>query len=259
MRPRVIVCLLLKGEGLVKGVNFSNHRYIGDPLNAVHIFNTKRVDELVFLDISATSEGRTISLDVVEEIADECYMPFAVGGGITTTKQIRDLLYVGVEKVCINTAAFNNPRLVKEASNMFGSQSIMVSVDVKKRFFGGYEVVVESGGRGTGRDPVEYAMEVEGHGVGEILLTSVEKEGSMGGYDLNLTRQVSDSVNVPVIASGGAGSLQDFSKAVSEGHASAVAAGSLFVFHGPRRAVLINFPLQDELDALFNGKNESID
>ncbi|MFH0861090.1 MAG: AglZ/HisF2 family acetamidino modification protein [Candidatus Altiarchaeota archaeon] len=252
MTPRVIPALLLKGTGLVKGINFKNHRYVGDPINAVRIFNTKEVDELVFLDISATQEGRTISLDVVSQIADECYMPFAVGGGINSVEQIRRLLYAGAEKVCINTAAIENPELIEKASQIFGSQSIVVSIDVKHKLFRGYDTVVRSGSKSIDRDPVDMAAEVEKLGAGEILLTSIDREGTMEGYDTEIIKQVSDVVNIPVIACGGAGKLQDLSDAITIGNASAVAAGSFFVFHGKRRAVLINFPSKEELERLFN-------
>jgi cyclase len=248
---RVIPSLLLKGKGLVKGVKFKDHSYVGDPINAVHIFNEKEVDELVFLDITATSEGRTIGLDVVKNIADECYMPFAVGGGIKTVEQIREILYAGAEKVIINTAAIENPDLVKEASEVFGSQSIVVSIDVDKKMFKCYQVVTNSGKKSTGKNPVDLAMDMEAAGAGEILLTSIDMEGSMQGYDLELIKQVADAVNIPVIASGGAGALEDFKEAV-DACASAVSAGSMFVFHGPRRAVLINYPSKSELENLFS-------
>lgn len=251
MRPRVMPCLLLKDKGLVKGVSFKDHRYVGDPINAVNIFNTKEVDELVFLDITATNEGRTISLETVQKIADECYMPFAVGGGIRSVRDIKNLLHAGAEKVCINTAAIDNPNLVREATEVFGSQSIVVSIDVKRKRLHGYEVVTHSGKRPTGKNPVDVAVTLEYHGAGEIFLTSIDRDGTMEGYDIELIRHVLDAVNIPVIACGGAGKIEDFRMAVENGHASAVSAGSLFVFHGPRRAVLINFPTEEQLEKVF--------
>jgi cyclase len=245
--------LLLKGVGLVKGVNFKNHTYLGDPLNAVRIFNTKEVDELVFLDITATAEGRTPDISLVEKIADECYMPFAVGGGINSVEQIREILSAGAEKVCINTAAIENPPFVSEAAKVFGSQSIVVSVDVKERVLRGNDVFTRSGLKPIGRNPVEAARQMQDAGAGEIMLTSIDREGTMKGYDIELTRNVADAVSIPVIASGGAGRLSDMADAVKLGGASAVSAGSFFVFHGPRRAVLINFPEKHELEALFDG------
>jgi len=247
LKIRVIPCLLLKGEGLVKSIKFKDHRYIGDPMNAVKIFSEKEVHELFFLDINASEEKRCISIETVANIADECYMPFGVGGGITNIKQIRDILSNGAEKVSINSTAVSNPLLIKETAEMFGNQSIVVSIDVKKKFFGGYEVYTCGGKKATGLDPVKHAINMEKHGAGEILINSIDKDGTMEGYDNKLIKLVADAVGIPVIACGGAGKLQDFANAVKEGHASAVAAGSMFVYHGPRNAVLINYPTIQQL------------
>lgn len=250
LQTRVIPCLLLRGRGLVKGVNFKDHQYLGDPINAVRIFNEKEVDELIFLDIVATRENRIPDLEHISNIADECYMPFTVGGGINTVEHIRDILSAGAEKVSINTAAVENPSLIREASDIFGSQSIVVSIDCKKTK-NRYEVYTHSATKSTALNPVEYAVKMEELGVGEILLTSVDREGTRGGYDIELIKMVSDEVHVPVIASGGAGKLEDFAAAVKDGNASAVAAGSFFVFHGRRKAVLISYPPKEELEKLF--------
>ena len=250
-RPRVIPCLLLKNNGLVKSVKFRDYTYIGDPLNAVKIFNEKKADELVFLDITASKEKRMIDVDLVRKIGEECNMPFAVGGGIRSVDQIRSLLKAGAEKVCINSYAFENPDFIKQASDEFGSSTIVVSIDVKKKMFGKQQVYIYSGTKSTGLDPVEYARKVAELGAGEIIINSIDHDGTMLGYDQNLIKNISDAVGIPVVALGGAGSLNDLKIAVSEGNASAVAAGSLFVFHGPRRAVLINFPTQKELTELF--------
>ena len=248
--PRVIPCLLLRGRGLVKGIRFKDYRYVGDPINAVHIFNEKEVDELAFMDITATEENRTPDLSHIRQIADECYMPFSVGGGIRKIENIRDILNAGAEKVILNTAAIESPGLIRQAADKFGSQCIVASIDVKKNILGKYEVITHSGTKKTGKDPVTYARELMEEGAGEILLTSIDREGTMEGYDLNLTKIVSEALTIPVIASGGAGKNKDFKDAVEAG-ASAAAAGSMFVFHGRRRAVLINYPDKKELKELF--------
>jgi len=246
-RIRVIPALLLKGDGLVKTVRFDRPTYVGDPLNAVKIFNEKEVDELVFLDITATREGRAPSITRISEIATECFMPLGYGGGITTVDQIQEILETGVEKVVLNTSAVHDPQLVKEAARRFGSQAIVASIDVRKSWLGRYRVEVRGATEKTGYDPVHLARELERLGAGEILLNSIDREGTFSGYDVPLIRSVADAVRVPVIALGGAGKVQDFRTAVVEGGASAVAAGSLFVFHGPHRAVLINYPTQEVL------------
>jgi len=256
-RPRIMPCLLLKGKGLVKTVKFKDPTYLGDPINAVRIFNERESDELIFLDITATKENRTIGLDVVKNIGDECFMPFAVGGGIQSIETIKQIFNAGAEKVVLNSYAIHNPDFVKEAANIFGRQSIVVSIDVKKKLFGKYEVYTHAGQKSTKLDPVEVAQNMQTHGVGEILINSIAQDGTQQGFDIDLVKQVSDSVEVPVIACGGAGKMQDLSTAIFDGNASAVAAGSLFVFHGPRRAVLINYPTQPELEKLF--KNYSIE
>lgn len=248
-RPRVIPCLLLKGDGLVKTVNFDNPRYIGDPMNAVRIFNERFADEIVFLDITATNEERCILPELVKQIGEECSSPFAVGGGVRTVNQARQLLQAGAEKVVLNTAAFENPDLVTEAASIFGSQSVVVSIDAIE-CEDGYEVVVRSGSERTGVDPVEQARLMEAKGAGEIMITSVDREGSMSGYDFALCDAVSRAVDIPVIAQGGAANLDDVKSVLSETGAIAAAAGSLFVFHGPLRGVLVNFPTQEELMTL---------
>ncbi|OGV35023.1 MAG: imidazole glycerol phosphate synthase subunit HisF [Lentisphaerae bacterium GWF2_45_14] len=246
LRPRIFPTLLLSGQGLVKGVKFKNYKYVGDPLNAVKIFNDKKVDELMFLDISATREGKKISPELVSRIADECFMPFGVGGGIESAEEARDILSAGAEKVSVNTAAVKNPALIGKIADIFGRQSVVVSIDVKANWLGRQKVVVCSGKKMTSLNPVEWAVEVEKMGAGEILLNSVDRDGTMSGYDLKLVRSVVDAVHIPVIACGGAGSLKDLSDGIHIGGAQAVTAGSFFVFHGRRRGVLINFPSEDE-------------
>jgi len=240
-------CLLLSDAALVKTVRFANPSYVGDPINAIRIYNEKEVDELVFLDILATPKERRPAFDIIARIATECFMPVAFGGGIRQIEDIRECLRLGIEKVIINTHAIENPTFVREASAEVGSQSIVVSIDARRNRAGRYEVYTRGGQRATGIDPVQCAIQMQEMGAGEILLTSIDREGTMQGYDLDLLKQVSGAVGVPVIASGGAGKIEDFSAAVSRGGASAVAAGSMVVYFGPHRAVLINFPEKREL------------
>jgi cyclase len=250
-RPRVIPILLLKGLGLVKSVKFKDYRYIGDPVNAVKIFNDLKADELVFLDILASKEKRSISLDFVREVGDESNMPFAVGGGIRTIQNIKEIVNAGAEKVIINTYAVENPDFIRQAADTFGSSTIVVSIDVKKKIFGKKKIYILNGKKSTGLDPVSFAKLMEEKGAGEIIINSIDNDGTLVGYDLELIREVSKAVKIPVIAAGGAGSLDDFKKAVNESYASAVAAGSMFVFHGARRAVLVNYPNIQELRNIF--------
>lgn len=251
LRTRVIPCLLLRNGGLVKTVKFGEAKYVGDPINAVKIFNEKEVDELVFLDITATAANRGPNFELIRDIATEAFMPFGYGGGITTIEQVASLVALGVEKVVLNTSVVERPEFIREAANLVGSSSVVVSIDVKRSLLGRYEVVTRNAGRKSGLDPIEWARRAADLGAGEVLLTSVDRDGTQKGYDLALLRQVTEAVSVPVIASGGAGSLDDFRAAVREAGASAVAAGSLFVFHGKHRAVLITYPDYRELEKVF--------
>lgn len=246
---RVIPCLLLKGHGLVKTVQFKNPRYIGDPLNSVRIFNEKEVDELIFLDISASQEKREPSFELIKSIASEAFMPFGYGGGVSTIEHVSKLFHLGVEKVVINTQAVLNPALVQEASRLAGAQSIVVSIDVKKTLFGKYVVMTHGGTHNTGLDVVAFAQKMETMGAGEIFLNSIDRDGTLKGYDIELIRKVANAVSIPVVACGGAASLHDFAIAVRDGGASAVAAGSMFVFHGKHKAVLITYPPISELES----------
>lgn len=247
LRTRVIPCLLLRGQGLVKTVKFKNPTYVGDPINAVRIFNDKEVDELLFLDITATIERRPPQFDLIHDIATECFMPFGYGGGVHDIETAQKLLKLGSEKVVINSAA-TDPELIKRAANEFGSQSVVVSIDVRYSRLSKYQVFTHSGTINTKKDPVQYAKDAEATGAGEIVLTSIDRDGTMVGYDINLIKMVADSVNIPVVACGGAGRLEHFQEAILKGGASAVSAGSMFVFHGPHRAVLINYPTQEQLE-----------
>ena len=250
LKTRVIPCLLLRDKGLVKTIKFKDSRYIGDPINAVRIFSEKEVHELIFLDINASIKHRKIDIEMVQNIADECYMPFAVGGGITCIEDVDNILRNGAEKVVLNTSAVKNPLLIKEIAEKYGSQSIVVSIDAKKKLLSGYEVMIKGGKEKTSLKPEDHAKNVAKLGAGEIMINSIDNDGQMQGYDLNLIKQVSEAVNIPVIASGGAGIIQHLKEGVKNG-ASALAAGSMFVYHGARRAVLINFPSKEEIENAF--------
>ena len=247
---RVIPALLLKDWGIVKTVRFREETYIGCPINAVRVFSAKNVDELLLLDIQATKQRRALESDVVSQIADESCMPITVAGGIRTLEHVREILRNGADKVCINTRACENAEFIREAAAKFGGQCIVVSIDAKRRANGTYEVYTRRGTTATGIDPVSHAVHMQQLGAGEILLNSIDRDGTWQGYDLALLRQVCDAVTIPVIACGGAGKLQDFADAVTIGHASAVSAGSFFLYHGRRRGILITFPTREELQSV---------
>jgi cyclase len=249
---RVIPILLLKGSGIYKTVNFRNPVYVGDPINAVRIFNDKEVDELIFLDITASVDDKLPNIEILNDITSECFMPLAFGGGITTLDMIREILNVGVEKVAINTAAVKNPQLISDASRFFGRSTIIASIDAKRDFFGNYRVYINGGNEKTSLDPVAWAQKLEILGVGEILINSIDNDGLMNGYDYELIKRISSKVSVPVIAAGGAGNISHFVRAIKESKASAVAAGSFFVFKGKHKAVLITYPDKTNLEKEFN-------
>jgi cyclase len=255
-RPRIIPSLLLSSDGLIKSEKFKNYRYIGDPINAVHLFNELKVDELCFLDIDATAEKRCIDLGLLKRIADEANMPFAAGGGIRSIDNIRDILQTGAEKVIVSTFAVMRPEFISAAAFEFGSSTIAVCIDVKKKVFGRYKIYLHNGNKSTDLDPVEFAKTMEQRGAGEIIINSIDNDGTMSGFDIPLVRMVSEAVTIPVVALGGAGKLEDFKQVVNEGGASAVAAGSFFIYKGARRGVLINYPGTDAFDTLFNTKEK---
>ena len=245
-RPRIIPVLLLKGKGLVKTTRYTDPKYIGDPINAVRIFNDLEADELVFLDISAVHENRTISVDLVKQIGDEAFMPFGVGGGISSVQQAVDLINSGAEKVILNTLFVQNPSMISQISKTLGNQSVVVSIDVNKTFLGKLRVFYKSGKKSTDLDPVEAALKAEDLGAGEIILNYIPFDSMMEGYNLDLIEKVSSKVTIPVVASCGAGSLMHLKQAYDAG-AHAMAAGSMFVYHGVRRGILINYPDKNEL------------
>ena len=246
-RARVIPCLLIRGNGLVKTRKFKDPVYVGDPVNAMRIFSEKEVDEIVLLDIDASREGREPNYELIAEMAGEAFMPAAYGGGIRNLDQVRRLIRAGIEKVVINTAATESTDVIRAAADMFGNQAVVGAVDVKRTILGGYRVVAKSATVEIKAGLEEHVRNLIAAGVGEIFVNSVDRDGMMEGYDLHLIRSVTQIVNVPVIACGGAGTVDHLSQAVREGGASAVAAGSMFVFHGKRRAVLINYPTHLDL------------
>lgn len=244
-------CLLMSNGALVKTVRFKSPTYVGDPVNAVRIFNQKEVDELVLLDIEATTHHRGIDYETLEKVVSECFMPICYGGGVNTLEDMRRLFSLGVEKISLGAAAFENPDLIRQASAEFGSQAIVVTLDVRKGLLGGYSVRTHQGRKDTRLHPVEAAKNMEKLGAGEILLNLIDRDGTWSGFDLKLIREVTNAIGLPVIVCGGAGSLQDVRSAVTEGRASAVAIGSMAVFQGKDLGVLIKFPTRKEQEAAF--------
>ena len=229
LKIRVMPTLLFKDVGLVKGVGFDSWRRVGSLMQSVKVYNMREVDELVLLDITATLDGRPPDVDMDDEIADECFMPLTVGGGVRDVEDVRRLLRAGADKVAVNSAALTAPGLIQEASRLFGAQCVVASIDFRSTPKG-VVVFTHAGQRSLGKDPVEVARSVEAQGAGEILLTSIERDGTMKGYDVETTRRVCEAVSIPVIASGGAGGYEDMYRVLSDGKASAVAAASIFHF-----------------------------
>lgn len=252
--PRLIPVLLLSGKKFVKTVNFDGRTYLGDPINIVRIFNEKEVDELCLLDIDATSTGAGPNWEYIETIVSECFMPVSYGGGLTNVEDCRRAIAVGFEKVVLNSVLATNPELVARTADVLGSQAVVVSIDVRRSSSGSYEVFSHGANQALNVEPQSWARQMEKLGAGEIILNAVERDGTLQGYDLDLIRIVSENVGIPVVALGGARDIDDLSRAVIEAGASAVAAGSLFVFYGKRRAVLINPPTQEEFMALLLAK-----
>ena len=246
-RPRIIPVLLLKDRILVKSIGFKNYKYIGDPINAVRIFNDSKADELVFLDIAATKENRIIDLDFVKDVGEEANMPFAVGGGIRSIKDIQAIIGAGAEKVVINSYAAEQPDFIQQAADTFGSSTIAVCIDVKKKLFKGLRTWIKGGTEAVPYDPVTFAQLMEAKGAGEVIVQSIEKDGTMEGYDIPLIRSISGAVNIPVIALGGAGDMDDLKEAYQDGYANGLAAGSMFVYIGPHKGVLINYPERKQI------------
>ncbi len=253
LQHRVIPALLLLNNGLVKTTRFKNPKYVGDPINAIRIFNEKEVDELMLLDISASKENREPNFEMIEQIAGECFMPLAYGGGIRSVEHAKRIFALGVEKICLQTSALKKPGLLTELASLFGSQSLMVSLDVKRNWLGKPKLYSSANASSLGSDWIECIKQLVEAGAGEVLLNAVERDGTLQGPDLDLIAQLSAAIDVPLIAVGGVGSLADIKAAVNAG-ASAVAAGAFFIYHGPHRAVLINYPKSNELKELFSNE-----
>jgi len=242
LRTRVIPVLLLKDESLVKTIQFGKYGYIGDPINTCRIFNELEVDELCFLDISASKEKKEPDYKILQEIANECFMPLSYGGGVDSFEKAEKVFKIGFEKIIINSAVFTHPEVITEIARVYGNQAVVVAVDVRKNFWGKYEVFGVSGTVNHKKNPVDWVKEAEALGAGEILLTSIDREGTWKGLDTDLIRKITDSTSLPVVAHGGAGSLQHIGEAVKNGHASAVALGSMVVYQKQGLGVLVNFP-----------------
>ena len=245
-RPRIIPTLLIDDRDLIKTVQFGKRTYLGDPVNAVKIFNRKRIDELSILDIGATKNQKEPDYEILKDIASEAFMPLSYGGGITSLDQVQELLKIGYEKVVLNTAFVRKPELVTKSAELFGSQSIVASIDAKKKN-SEYKCYISDGVEETKWNPVDLAREAERLGAGEIIINSIDNDGMMNGYDINLVKSVADVVSIPVIAIGGAGGIEDLKRVLQDGHAHAAAGGSMFVYYGKLKAVLITAPSEEEL------------
>ncbi len=242
LRTRVIPCLQLIDDNLVKTVKFDNHGYIGDPINTVRIFNELEVDELCFLDIRASAQGREPNIEILQQIGNECFMPLSYGGGVRDFKTAQKILSIGFEKIVLNTAAYRTPALVSQISEHFGAQAVIGSIDVKKNMWGKYQVYVNDGKEKIKKDAIEWAKELEQLGVGELLITAMDKDGTWSGYDHTIISKINEVVNVPVIANGGAGDVADIGAVVKECGVSAAAVGSMVVYQKKGMGVLVNFP-----------------
>jgi cyclase len=250
LRPRIIPCLLIHEKGLVKTINFKNPKYIGDPINAVRIFNEKESDELMILDIDASVNRIEPDYGIIEKLASECRMPLCYGGGIKSVEQAQKIFSLGVEKVALSSAVIEDPELISRISNRVGTQSVVVVMDVKKKFLGGYEIYTHNGKKATGKNPVEMAKLFEKMGAGEIVINSIDQDGVMKGYDLDLAENIRKETTLPLTVLGGSGSLEDMGKLIKKHGIIGASAGSLFVFKGAYKAVLINYPTPEVKDEL---------
>ena len=259
LRPRIIPSLLIHDNGLVKTVNFKNPKYVGDPINAVKIFNEKEVDELCVFDIDATANANEPNYSLIERLANQSMMPLCYGGGVKTVEQAQKIFGLGVEKIALSSSVLKNPDLITKISDRVGSQSVIVVLDVKKKFLGGYEVYINNGKKATGIDPIKFVKQAQQFGAGEIVINSIDRDGVMKGYDMDLIKKVRGKISLPMTVLGGAGSLDDIERVVNKHGVIGVAAGSLFVFKGPYKAVLINYPNSEEKNKLFKklSKNEN--
>ena len=251
LRPRIIPSLLVHDNGLVKTVNFKNPKYVGDPINAVRIFNEKEVDELAFFDIDATVLGKEPDYVLIEKLANQSRMPLCYGGGVKTVEQAQRIFGLGIEKIALSSAVINNPNLITQIADRVGSQSVVVVMDIKKKLLGGYEIYTHNGKKATGLNPIAFAEKAQQLGAGEIVINSIDQDGLMKGFDLNLIDKITEKITIPVTVLGGAGSLEDIKKVIDRHGIIGVAAGSLFVFKGKYKAVLINYPIKEEKDKLY--------
>ncbi|MGN5955375.1 AglZ/HisF2 family acetamidino modification protein [Sphingobacterium lactis] len=251
LRPRIIPSLLIQDNGLVKTVNFKNPKYVGDPINAVKIFNEKSVDELAIFDIDATVKGHEPNYSLIERIANQSRMPLCYGGGVKTVEQAQRIFGLGIEKIALSSAVLQNPKLITAIADRVGAQSVIVVLDVKKKMFGGYEVYTHNGKKGTGINPFQFIQEAQELGAGEIIINSIDQDGVMKGYDFGLIDKAREQTSLPMTVLGGAGSLEDIKKVIDKHKIIGVAAGSLFVFKGVYKAVLINYPTKEEKEKLF--------
>ena len=252
LRPRIIPSLLIHDKGLVKTVKFKDHKYVGDPINAVKIFNEKEVDELTIFDIDATVLGNEPNYTLIEKLANQSRMPLCYGGGVKTVKQAQRIFSLGVEKIALSSSTIQNPNLITEISEKVGSQSVIVVLDVKKKLFGGYEIYTHNGKKSTGIDPMKFVRKIEKLGAGEIVINSIDNDGCMKGFDLKLIDLIHNEISLPLTVLGGAGSMNDIGEVISKHGIIGVAAGSQFVFKGKYRAVLINYPTASEKLSLIN-------
>ncbi|AIM39165.1 imidazole glycerol phosphate synthase [Sphingobacterium sp. ML3W] len=252
LRPRIIPTLLLQDNGLVKTVNFKDSKYVGDPINAVRIFNEKAVDELAIFDIDATVKGLEPNYSLIERIANQSRMPLCYGGGVKNVDQAQRIFGLGIEKIALSSSVLNNPALITEIASRVGSQSVVVVLDVKKKLFGGYEAYTHNGRKSTGINPFQFIEEAHNFGAGEIVINSIDQDGLMKGYDMNLIDKARQMTSLPLTVLGGAGSLDDIKKVIEKHHIIGVSAGSLFVFKGIYKAVLINYPTKKEKEKLYN-------
>ncbi|SEV94486.1 cyclase [Chryseobacterium wanjuense] len=250
LRPRIIPSLLIQDNGLVKTVNFKNPKYVGDPINAVRIFNEKEVDELAIFDIDATVKGLEPNYSLIERIANQSRMPLCYGGGVKTVEQAQKIFGLGIEKIALSSAVLQNPQLITQIADRVGSQSVIVVLDVKKKLFGGYEVYTHNGKKATGINPFKFVEDAQKLGAGEIIINSIDQDGVMKGYDLSLIDKVREKISLPLTVLGGAGSLNDIKQVIDKHGIIGVAAGSLFVFKGVYKAVLINYPSFEEKEGL---------
>ena len=256
LRPRIIPSLLIHDKGLVKTVKFKDHKYIGDPINAVKIFNEKEVDELAIFDIDATVLGNEPNYILIEKLANQSRMPLCYGGGVKTVKQAQRIFSLGVEKIALSSSIIQNPNLITEISEKVGSQSVIVVLDVKKKLLGGYEIYTHNGKKSTGISPIKFAKMAQKLGAGEVIINSIDNDGMMNGFDMNIIAKVREEITIPLTVLGGAGNLEDIKKVILKNGIVGVAAGSLFVFRGVYKAVLINYPSKEEKNTIYKSLNK---